>query len=99
MAHTMRRVGTALILLAKAQPSSASAMGRPNWARLYSTSLRVRGGAEAVGGPDNNSATSSDTSHPFRHLPGIEVGDCHARYSLGLLRTSTLSVQCGCVQA
>lgn len=71
MAHSIRRVGAALILLAKAQPSSASAFGRPNWARLYSSSFRLRGGAstEEIGVP-----TSSDSNHPFGHLPGIEVG-------------------------
>lgn len=71
MTHSIRRIGAALILLAKAQPSSASAMGRPNWARLYSSSFRFRGGAstEAVGAP-----VSSDTTNPFGHLPGIEVG-------------------------
>lgn len=71
----MRRFGAAFFLLTKAPAGSAASSGtsRSNWARVYSTSLGVRGGAstEDVEAP---SATATSTD-PFAHLPKIEV--CH----------------------
>lgn len=68
----MRRVGAALILLSKARSSSASAAGRPNWARVYSTSLGVRGGATTEGMDGPGKAAPRPSKDPFAHLPGIE---------------------------
>lgn len=71
--NAMRRMGAALILLAKTHSSAASGAGRPNWARAYSSSLRMRGGAstEAIGEPASASPSTKDD--PFKHLPRIEV--------------------------
>eukprot|EP00903_Cladosiphon_okamuranus_P020178 g18522.t1 len=75
-------MGLVGIFLSKATTSTAASSSRPNWARVYSTALGVRGGAastaETVG---RDSAPGSAAVHPapaptvndpFRHLPGIE---------------------------
>lgn len=71
-AMAMRRVG-GLILLSKALSSCASGAGRPNWTRVYTTSLGVRGGASSNGVDGSGNATPPTSKDPFGHLPGIEV--------------------------
>lgn len=64
-------------------PSSAASGSRPNWARVYSTTLGVRGGASTTVETTDSATTSSSAAaaaaadgpsrDPFQHLPGIEV--------------------------
>lgn len=76
------------IFLSKASTAGATAAGgRPNWARVYSTTLGVRGGGASVvdvvgSGAGEGSAVASPTaaaaaarSDPFQHLPGLEVAE------------------------
>ena len=102
----MRRVGAALILLSKARSSSASAAGRPNWARVYSTSLGVRGGAtsDGIDGPGN--AAPRQSKDPFAHLPAIEVrAHIYTPHTFGDMQTcnavlrSTLTYFCSACTA
>lgn len=69
------------IFLSKASTATSS---RPSWARVYSTTLGVRGGAaastaETVGGEAElgsaavHPASMAAVKDPFRHLPGLEV--------------------------
>ena len=72
------------IFLSKASTAASSRPNQPNWARVYSTTLGVRGGAastaETVGSeaaPGSVAAHPASTpavNDPFRHLPGVEVG-------------------------
>ncbi|CAN0022908.1 unnamed protein product [Scytosiphon promiscuus] len=86
MGRSAIRSGVGLMGIFLSPSSAASSGSRPNWARVYSTTLGVRGGAstaaEAIGGGTaSGSATTSSTStatadgapsDPFQHLPGIE---------------------------
>ncbi len=83
------------IFLSKASTAgaTASAGARPNWARLYSTTLGVRGGGasvvdtivsgdgegSAVASPAPPAAATAARSNLFQHLPGLEVRRGEAR--------------------